>query len=175
MCTVRNLCRFVETNKKIQLTAFRFCLTHSAVTLIRIIRIPNQWFFTVQKWSNPRNLAPGSVQFKHLGHTKINFMCLRLRTARTLIKKKTKLSSSIRKFRWDRVESHIWGRASYIMRKCANFPHIWGGRKSYMTLHPVPLNFLIYEENFLFFFISANMRKILFPEKDMRGIYVTVQ
>jgi hypothetical protein len=24
-----------------------------------------------------------------------------------------------------------------------------------MTLHPIPLNFLIYEENFLFFFISV--------------------
>jgi hypothetical protein len=27
---------------------------------------------------------------------------------------------------------------------------------SHMTLHPIPLNFLIYEENFLFFFISAH-------------------
>jgi hypothetical protein len=25
-----------------------------------------------------------------------------------------------------------------------------------MTLHPIPLNFLIYEENFLFFFISVH-------------------
>jgi hypothetical protein len=24
-----------------------------------------------------------------------------------------------------------------------------------MTLHPIPLNFLIYEENFLFFFVSV--------------------
>jgi hypothetical protein len=24
-----------------------------------------------------------------------------------------------------------------------------------MTLHPIPLNFLIYEENFIFFFISV--------------------
>ncbi len=31
--------------------------------------------------------------------------------------------------------------------------HIWGGR--YLTLHPIPLNFLIYEENFIFFFISV--------------------
>jgi hypothetical protein len=28
-----------------------------------------------------------------------------------------------------------------------------------MTLHPIPLNFLIYEENFLFFFISARSSK----------------
>jgi hypothetical protein len=37
----------------------------------------------------------------------------------------------MRKFRWDRVQSHIWGRASYYVRKCANFSpifpvsHIW--------------------------------------------------
>ncbi len=44
-----------------------------------------------------------------------------------LIKKETKLSSYIRKFRWDRVQSHLWGRASYYMRKCDKFfPHIWG-------------------------------------------------
>jgi hypothetical protein len=34
------------------------------------------------------------------------------------------------------------------MRKCANFFR-------YMTIHPIPLNFLIYEENFILFFISA--------------------
>jgi hypothetical protein len=28
-----------------------------------------------------------------------------------------------------------------------------------MTLHPIPLNFLIYEENFLFFFISVGTRR----------------
>jgi hypothetical protein len=27
------------------------------------------------------------------------------------------------------------------------FHHIWGGRYSYMTLHPIPLNFLIYALN----------------------------
>ncbi len=35
------------------------------------------------------------------------------------------------------------------------FHHILGGRQSYITLHPIPLNFLRYEENFLFFFISV--------------------
>ncbi len=30
----------------------------------------------------------------------------------TLMKKKIKFSSYIRKFRWDQVQSHIWGRAS---------------------------------------------------------------
>ncbi len=39
----------------------------------------------------------------------------------TLIKRKTKFSSYIRKFRWDRVQSHIWGRASQYMRKCEKF------------------------------------------------------
>jgi hypothetical protein len=34
------------------------------------------------------------------------------RGGRTLIKKKTKVSSYIRKFRWDRMQSNISGRAS---------------------------------------------------------------
>jgi hypothetical protein len=29
-----------------------------------------------------------------------------------------------------------------------------------MTLHPIPLNFLIYEENFLFFFISVGLPRL---------------
>ncbi len=32
--------------------------------------------------------------------------------AGALIKKKTKFSSYIRKFRWDQLQSHIWGRTS---------------------------------------------------------------
>ncbi len=36
-------------------------------------------------------------------------------------KKENKISLSyIRKFRWNRVQSHIWRRASYYMMKCAN-------------------------------------------------------
>ncbi len=38
----------------------------------------------------------------------------------TLIKKRTKFSLYIRKFRWDRLKSHRWGRASKNMRKWAN-------------------------------------------------------
>jgi hypothetical protein len=49
-------------------------------------------------------------------------------SASTLIKKKTKFSSYIRKVRWDRVQNHM---------------------------HPIPLNFLTYEENFIFLFISV--------------------
>jgi hypothetical protein len=33
-------------------------------------------------------------------------------TGPTLIKKKTKFSSYLRKFRWDQVQSHVLGRAS---------------------------------------------------------------
>jgi hypothetical protein len=38
-----------------------------------------------------------------------------------------------------------------------------------MTLHPIPLNFLIYGENFIFFFISARMSENIyfnFKEKN---------
>jgi hypothetical protein len=48
----------------------------------------------------------------------------------TLIKKKTKFSSY-------------------------SYHHILGGRQVYMNFHPTPLNFLINEENFIFFFISV--------------------
>ncbi len=41
---------------------------------------------------------------------------------------------------------------------CA-FPHILGRPSSYMTLHPIHLHFLIYEEKFVFFFISATTGK----------------
>ncbi len=37
---------------------------------------------------------------------------------------------------------------------CA-FPHILESPSSYMTLHPIPSEFLTDEENFVFFFISA--------------------
>ncbi len=51
---------------------------------------------------------------------------------------KTKFSSYIKKFRWDRLQIHIWGMVSEYMRKCANiypymtlilwskFPDLWG-------------------------------------------------
>jgi hypothetical protein len=35
------------------------------------------------------------------------------------------------------------------------FHHILGGRYLYMTLHPIPLNFLIYEENFILIFYQC--------------------
>ncbi len=38
----------------------------------------------------------------------------------TLIKKKIKFSSYIGKFRVEQLQSHIWGRASWYIRKCAN-------------------------------------------------------
>ncbi len=37
----------------------------------------------------------------------------------TLIKNKIKFSSYIRKFRMEQLQSHLWGRASEYMRKCA--------------------------------------------------------
>ncbi len=65
----------------------------------------------------------------------------------TLIKKKVKFSSYRRNFRWERLQSHIWGRVYEEMRK-------------YLVIYEVGLcnrsllDFLIYKENFVFFFIS---------------------
>ena len=55
----------------------------------------------------------------------------------------------------DQLQSHVWGRASYYTRKYAKITiyeeavgHIWLCNCSI-------LNFLIYEENLIFFFISV--------------------
>ncbi len=82
----------------------------------------------------------------------------------SLIKKKRKLSSYIRKFRRDRVQSHKLLTAFSYMVKYLQFPHILGSPSSYMTLHRFHLNFLIYEENFVFFFISDVIHCILSHE-----------
>jgi hypothetical protein len=43
-----------------------------------------------------------------------------------------------------------------------------------MTLHPIPLNFLIYEENFLFFFISVEQQMTaLLTKKQFRVFSVS--
>ncbi len=75
-----------------------------------------------------------------------------------LIKNKIKLSSYIRKFRVEQLQSHIWGRASYnIWGNAQIFPHIGGGRLSHMTLQLLHSKFpsTVYEENLIFFLISV--------------------
>ncbi len=56
----------------------------------------------------------------------------------TLIKKKIKFSSYIRKFRVEQLQSHIWLTSSSCMGKYLRnlriFPHILGSLSSYMTL-----------------------------------------
>ncbi len=92
-----------------------------------------------------------------------------------------KISSDIRKFRWDRVQSHIWGRASIYMWKCANFsPFMRMPLVIYDFLQSIHLNLLIYEDNcyFIFYqcggFVSVNytrrsmeMDKLLRQQKSM--------
>jgi hypothetical protein len=45
-----------------------------------------------------------------------------------------------------------------------------------MTLHPLPLNFLIYEENFLFFFISVGNRLETLEDRSLCGavLYINI-
>jgi hypothetical protein len=52
----------------------------------------------------------------------------------TLIKKKIKFSSYIRKFRMEQLQSHIW------LNICA-FPHILGSPSSYLTLQLLHFEF----------------------------------
>ncbi len=79
--------------------------------------------------------------------------------AYALIRKKMIFSSYIRKFRMKQLQSHIWLTASSYMGNICAFPHILGS--------PTSIS-LYFEENLIFFFISAlslkrkkNSRKIL--------------
>ncbi len=66
-------------------------------------------------------------------------------------KKKIKFSSYIRKFRVEQLQSHIWGKASQYMRKCANIsPYM----RRLLVIYDFT-TFLIYEENLIFFFITV--------------------
>jgi hypothetical protein len=68
-----------------------------------------------------------------------NNMCI------ALIKKKTKFSSSRRKFRWDRLQNHIWGRASIsIWGNAQIFNHIKGGPSHIWLCNRSLLDFLNY-------------------------------
>jgi hypothetical protein len=100
----------------------------------------------------------------------------------TLIKKKIKFSSYIRKFRVEQLQSHIWLTASSYMGKYLRISSYI--RKPFLIYDfaPAPLlNFLIYEENFIFFFISVERQiKVLiknlaifflFPSKEFLPRY----
>ena len=56
----------------------------------------------------------------------------------TLIKKKIKFSSFIRKFIRARLQSHILLKPSHIWLKICTFPHELGSTSSCMTLQPIP-------------------------------------
>ncbi len=75
-----------------------------------------------------------------------------LPTLSSLIKKKINFYSYIRKFRWDRVPSHIW-RNAQIFSHIGRSPlviGIWLCTRSMHSKFPY-----IFEENFRFFFISC--------------------
>ncbi len=71
-----------------------------------------------------------------LGFASVTLLC-------TLIKKKIKFSSYIRKFRRDRLQSHIWLKRSHhhIWLNIYAFTHILGSPSSYMTLQLIPSQF----------------------------------
>ncbi len=78
----------------------------------------------------------------------------------TLIKKKKKFSSHIRKSRWDQLQSHIWGLPN-TWGNAQIFNHKWGGRWS----------IVIYDFAIDPFWISFYMRKMWF---SFLSVYSTV-
>jgi hypothetical protein len=54
------------------------------------------------------------------------------------------------------AKSHMTNAASSYMVNYLHIPYILGTPSSFMTLHQNSSNFLIYEENFLFFFCQCD-------------------
>ncbi len=74
----------------------------------------------------------------------------------TLIKKRIKFFSYVGKFRMEQLQSHIWGRASNIWGNALKYLPKYEEAVSHIWLcNCSTLNFLIYEENFILFFISV--------------------
>ncbi len=115
-------------------TIAKWCIFRKPQNEVRNSQLTNLY---IAHFLNPKNLA--TLQYLH---------CPLYLLA--LIKKKIKFSSNIRKFRVKQLKIHIWLTASLNMGKFFASPHILGSSSSYFTL-----NFLIYEGNFLSFFISA--------------------
>jgi hypothetical protein len=82
-------------------------------------------------------------------------------TLRTLIKKKIKFSSYIRKFRVEQLQSHIWLTASSYIGKYLPI-------SSYFANAPLWISLIQYEENVIFFFISAYA--VYRSSDSMRGL-----
>ncbi len=80
----------------------------------------------------------------------------------TLIKKITKFSSYIMKFRMEQLQSHAQMRKYFTIYEEAD-SHIWGCNRSI-------LNFLIYEENLIFFFISVSSVFVL-PSSNINKFF----
>ncbi len=67
-----------------------------------------------------------------------------------------KFPSYVRKFRWERLQSHMWGRASFYMRKMRKYLTKYGEAVSHLGLcNRSILNVLIYEDNLIFFSFSV--------------------
>ncbi len=75
----------------------------------------------------------------------------------TLIKKKIKFSSYIRKFRMEQLQSHIWLTASSytVWWNICAFPHILGSPSSYMTLRLLHSEFPYIWGKFVFLFCQC--------------------
>ncbi len=72
-----------------------------------------------------------------------------------LIKKKVKFSSYIRKFRVEQLQSHIWGRASWYMRKCENIYQYMRRPLVIYDVSTVPFWISLYVRNISFLFYQC--------------------
>ncbi len=90
----------------------------------------------------------------------------------TLIKNKIKFPHILGNSEWSGAKSYMTNDLLIYGENICAFPHILGSPSLYMTLHPVPSEFpYIYEENFVFFFISVpyNTKKYFFGSISYEG------
>ncbi len=129
-------------------------------------RLPHRFMSTFNLFQATAGLDGAVILYDFESDYSINTRCyIQVCFNPTLIKKKIKCFSYIRKFRREQLQSHIWGRASQYMRKCAN---LWGGR-SYIyhiwLCNFSHLKFLIYCMRKIFFSFLISVVNKLEPMK----------
>jgi hypothetical protein len=137
----------------------------------------NWWFPSLHvkyKCFIPAACADSSLQLSISAETIHTAVIL----ASTLIKKKTKLYSYIRKFRVEQLQSHTWLTASSLWGNISAFPHILGSPSSYMTLQLLHSKFPYIWGKFDFLFYQCiriqNMNPRSYPSLKLGKLPIRV-
>jgi len=144
------------TNGELSLQLFAGWENYKLINMCRTIKI------LVSSCVGLRSMNPATAVNSHKSDRRATAIWMKYTYIRwvnsysTLIKNKIKFSSYIRKVRVEQLQSQIWGRAFYYMRKCANIsPYMRRPLVIYDVATDLFWIFLYMRENFIFFFISV--------------------